>query len=537
MAITLVQSASNTQASGSTLTVTLGANSTATNCLVVSIGFLGATTNPTGATITLGGVAGNFSNRILESASGVCASGIWVCENIAGGQTAVAITLTGGSGTDGMFAYAYEFSGISTSAGAAVDKTAGTTKTTPSTSFTSTATATTTNATEAWVGIGAAAAGGAITMTGPTSPWTDLTALSGTLAGIQCASVTGYQITTSTGAATYSGTISTSEEDSACVITLLSAAGGGSVTGTFSLSLAPMLLAFTGRISSGSVTGTFSLALAPMHLAFVTREPLVLSIASTAGTDDYGNSFFGNGLGVYSVGGQSVFLGVTANSAQETFPTGQAIEKTPAKLFAQSASSGVAQYLNLVMFGPAITLASHGDYVLLEMNSPNAGGTSSANCELFYIDATGANHQWGFWDCSGINIQVAGPITAVKPGTGTVATPAVAESWHGMTGSYTNSWSDSGGVNVVGRYRLLASPPNSVQVQGIVAHAAGLGANSAFFTMPTGYVPVSAQLVGMTNLLPLAVGNCTVGNSGVLTLGGLGATTTTVEFGGIYSLD
>jgi hypothetical protein len=41
----------------------------------------------------------------------------------------------------------------------------------------------------------------------------------------------------------------------------------------------------------------------------------------------------------------------------------------------------------------------------------------------------------------------------------------------------------------------------------------------------------------MTNLLPLAVGNCTVGNSGVLTLGGLGATTTTVEFGGIYSLD
>ena len=45
-----------------------------------AIAFLGATTNPTGGTITLGGVAGNFSNRILKSAAGVCATGIWVCE-------------------------------------------------------------------------------------------------------------------------------------------------------------------------------------------------------------------------------------------------------------------------------------------------------------------------------------------------------------------------------------------------------------------------------------------------------------------------
>jgi hypothetical protein len=300
-----------------------------------------------------------------------------------------------------------------------------------------------------------------------------------------------------------------------------------------------MLLAWTGSISSGSVTGTFSLALAPMHLAFVTREPLVLSIASTAGTDDYGNTFFGNGLGVYSVGGQSVFLGVTNNIALEQFPTGQAIEKSPAKIFTQTGGSGGSQFLDLAILGPAITLTSHGDYVFLVFNSPNAGGTSSANCEVYYTDPTGTNHQWGYWDSSGINIQVAGPVIAAKPGTGTVASPAVAESWHGMTGGYTNSWSDSGGVNVVGRYRLLASPPNSVQVQGIVAHAAGLGANSAFFSMPAGYVPASAQLVGMTNQLPIAtpVGNCTVGNSGVLTLGGLGATTTTVEFSGIYSLD
>jgi hypothetical protein len=223
MAIALVQTIPGSAASTNTLTLTLGSGTGAGNCLVVAIATVGATTDPTGGTITLGGVAGNFSERISESASGVCETEIWVCENIAGGQTAIAITLTGGVGTVGMFAWAYEFSGVLQTGGAAVDKSIGQSVTSPTTTWTSTATATTTQAVEAWVGICGVGAGTAPTITGPTSPWVNLASQTGTIGTISSVAITGSQITSATGAATYSGTISTSQEYSACVLTLLPA--------------------------------------------------------------------------------------------------------------------------------------------------------------------------------------------------------------------------------------------------------------------------------------------------------------------------
>jgi Concanavalin A-like lectin/glucanases superfamily len=231
VAPSLVQRTSNGSTSGGTVTVTLGAGTTAGNCLAVMIYVLGSTTNPSSVSgVTLGGVAGNFSSRVVVGASATTfpMTAIWACENIAGGQTSVVISTTGGTGTIGLIAFVEEWSGIATGAGAATDKTSSGSDGSGSTSaFTSNATSTTANANEAWLGIGGFASGGAPTITGPAGPWSNQTAFTETIGGIGAGAVSGSQAATSTGAATYSGTLSASEVWSAVVLTLLPAATGG----------------------------------------------------------------------------------------------------------------------------------------------------------------------------------------------------------------------------------------------------------------------------------------------------------------------
>ena len=230
MAPSLVQRTSNGSTSGGTVTVTLGAGTTAGNCLAVMIYVLGSTTNPSSISgVTLGGVAGNFSSRVVVGASATTfpMTAIWVCENAAGGQTSVVVSTTGGTGTIGLIAFVEEWSGIATGAGAATDQSNSGSNGTGSSAFSSGATPTTTNANEAWLGIGGFASGGTPTITGPAGPWSNQTAFTETIGGIGAGAVSGSQAATSTGAATYSGTLSASEVWSAVVLTLLPAAPPG----------------------------------------------------------------------------------------------------------------------------------------------------------------------------------------------------------------------------------------------------------------------------------------------------------------------
>jgi hypothetical protein len=139
------------------------------------------------------------------------------------------------------------------------------------------------------------ATGAATTITGPGSPWTNLAQLG---SGISSALLAGYQVVSATTAQTYSGTqTATSFEcNGAVIVTLLAAAAGGPVTSVLGTAMAPMKLALAGSAASGSnVTGTFGVAMAAMKLALAGGVPLsrqlLISLASKAGTDDYGNSF------------------------------------------------------------------------------------------------------------------------------------------------------------------------------------------------------------------------------------------------------
>ena len=209
MAITVV----NSTFSNST-TPTIPAT-TAGNCLVVLIGCGGSSATLSG--ITLGGSADNFGQLIAPVVNAAQFEIFtWADPNCAGGQTAISLS---GSGlavgvTSGLGGVAiYEVSGLATTLGALLDKSSVGTGSV--TAYSSGATATTANANELWVG--SAGSSGTIS-TGPGAPWNNHLNPN--------TFMTGYQVASSTGAATYSGNVG-SGSWAANVVTLNGSGGGG----------------------------------------------------------------------------------------------------------------------------------------------------------------------------------------------------------------------------------------------------------------------------------------------------------------------
>ena len=180
------------------------------NCLLVLIASKGSSGSAASVSgITLGGSAGNFAS--LAAAHGTdgftdwADAFAWADPSCAGGQTAVSVSgsnLGVGSGIGGVTVL--EISGIAASS--PLDKSS--TGNGQSSSFASGATATTTVAAELWAAI-AATPGSA---TGPESPWTDESPPGS-------AAAAAYQVVSSTGTASYSGTCS-NEAWAALVVTL-----------------------------------------------------------------------------------------------------------------------------------------------------------------------------------------------------------------------------------------------------------------------------------------------------------------------------
>lgn len=220
----LVQTKQGSSALG-TLTITLDAPTTAGNGLVVILAASGTTSNPTSVTaVTLGGVADNFSQISTFGGSSDAAIGaVWLDLNCAGGQTSVAITTTGGSGTLAVMATVYEWSGLYPVS--PFDQTANSVSS-GSTSWTSTATPTTTQADELWIGAVFTTVSSAGTITGPSSPWTNLAQVNQTQGSFEDRWMSGYQVVAATGAATYNGTVSPSSQWIAKVVTLRLDTGG-----------------------------------------------------------------------------------------------------------------------------------------------------------------------------------------------------------------------------------------------------------------------------------------------------------------------
>src|SRR5215469_7167069 len=260
---TVVQQKSNHNSGLTTLTVTLTSATTAGNCLVVA-----ATLANTGATnqtitgVTLGGVADHFGAS-AAFVSGVGSSGrteFWVDPNCAGGQTAVQITLSTSTGVI-TNAHVFEVSGVAlTSPLDQHDSGAG--AWTSGTSFSSGATGTTAQAKEIAVGVVVEfTASGPPTVSGPSSPWVNVTQETNNFTGSSWqATVAGTNILSSTGTQTYSGssTITNGGAGRAGVITLKAASVGGLqvTSGTLSVRADVRMSDFRGAALAGKWGGT-----------------------------------------------------------------------------------------------------------------------------------------------------------------------------------------------------------------------------------------------------------------------------------------
>jgi hypothetical protein len=273
---------------------------------------------------------------------------------------------------------------------------------------------------------------------------------------------------------------------------------------------------------------------------------LITSIAPAAGTDRAGNAY-GAGLQIQAAGdsGQSILLTLVGGVAELQMPTGIAAEGAAANFFTGAIGAGASQAIQTGLSGPKLNVVGSTDWVQTQMNSANAGGTSSASGQFIYIDPSGGVHQVAFWDVSGWNVR-GGKMVGVQPGTGTIGTPSVAEIWHvvGTAGEpvFTNTWFDVAG-QAQAQFRKIGSPADEIEVTADISHLAIAGSSSPF-TLPVGYRPNTQQIRALDFLVATAgYANAaspplvTVTTGGVVNLQGLPAGTTRVAFHFTMSLD
>src|SRR5215472_11403697 len=168
---------------------------------------------------------------------------------------------------------------------------------------------------------------------------------------------------------------------------------------------------------------------------------LIYSIVPSAGQDIVGNTTLG-GATSYSTQGGTYYA---INLSQSGFP--------PRITWYVSGTDQTGTYS--VMYG------------LYDTSSAGVHGLSLNNVP--YVNPPGA------W---------AAPLVISQPGA---ADPSVAETWHNM--SLLNGWANAAG-NTVARYRLIPSPDNSVQIQGVLDSSAATA--STFITLPAAYHPSGA---------------------------------------------
>lgn len=265
---------------------------------------------------------------------------------------------------------------------------------------------------------------------------------------------------------------------------------------------------------------------------------LVVSIAPVAGTDSAGNAY-PQGIQI-GTGNTSIVLTVGASFSVARLKSGDATDLAPGAIYAtETGFASQQRFTNVVAPLPAAHAATA---FVAPLSSSDDGAIQSG-----VLMGVGTDPKSSGGTTTGAGQLYAG---SVKVGAGfsngVTSAPIYAQKtnyfqgdgWNPMTGSYLNSFSDFGGGNVTGKYRLVASPPNSVEIIGTVTHAAFAGA-LAFFTLPLGYRPATNQNVtggwnsGPTNTMQAMA--CTT--AGVLTFQNAPASTTTCEFHGFIALD
>jgi hypothetical protein len=208
------------------------------SCLVACVSAVGSSGTPSVAGIETGSSAENWAEGVeQDDTSNTAATAIWTDEATPGGGTLVAVTCAfGATATPAnscvVFVDVFEVSGAALSS--AVDQVSIGAAGQDSEAWSSGATPVTAQASELAIGaMTITPLSGALTITGPASPWVNEAPLSGTVefggSSFNCYAACGYQPLAAKQAVTYAGTASESGLWNAVVLTL-KAAPSGTVT-------------------------------------------------------------------------------------------------------------------------------------------------------------------------------------------------------------------------------------------------------------------------------------------------------------------
>lgn len=176
------------------------------------------------------------------------------------------------------------------------------------------------------------------------------------------------------------------------------------------------------------------------------------------------------------------------------------------------------------------------EYLGLALGGGGTAGSSPVQVELFSQskDGTILGHT-SFYDWASTNLIADMNILGLV-----AANPSVAntnETWHTMS-PLSNGWAAVAG-NVANQYRLVASPPHSVEIIGVLSAAAAT--TSTFFTLPAGYRPAHQQQFAVGANSGVTAGNSAFiqcATSGALTVIGVGTgAANTAVYHGFISLD
>lgn len=261
---------------------------------------------------------------------------------------------------------------------------------------------------------------------------------------------------------------------------------------------------------------------------------LFIALQNTAGTDTFGNPF-AKGIQVGPQTGPQVLI-AGGNPSFIRFPLNDSGFAANYPYMFASVGTGVARYSALAIQGPTTSNVAHDDSVELNLNSPNADGSSSANFQIYYNDVSGNVRNYFIQDYTGIYIQAAQIITATQPGTGlSVTNPAIGEIWHslGTLAGYTAN---------TGRYRML--PDKHVEIEISVVSGGSNAASVPFQNnLPAPYRPLN----DVRRPLAIAGAAITTGTvfpnvfisagSGQVTVGQNSSTAVTIYGHAVFSLD
>lgn len=133
---------------------------------------------------------------------------------------------------------------------------------------------------------------------------------------------------------------------------------------------------------------------------------LIASLVSNITIDKFGNVIKPEGLTVYGANSTRIFVGIApSGSTEELFYSGVAQELEPFGVVSGSSGAGAAQFISGALDGPQLSLAGHEDWVFVQLNSPNLGGTSFANGSIGYVNNAQVASFAAHWDANGFSVD------------------------------------------------------------------------------------------------------------------------------------